>query len=200
MTTSRPSKLCVVLLFIGCLTASLLGDVFASLFGLGDSATAIAATKRKSGPRKDPDLKIVDVVVKPLPYSPQQGPLEFVLTLDLPPTVDPASLLEVTALISSPSRSSLRFLSYRNPVGPLLSAIPPAQRTLPVQPASAASEKPPSPRVRITLTWDGKDHTKQDVPSGPYQYELRAKVIAGGDSTPRALTVAWPKRGTLTVK
>lgn len=167
-------------------------------FLAGSDAAAWAGSKHKAAPRKDPDLKIIEVSIKPLPYSPQQGPLEFGITVDLPPAVDPAALLEVTALISSPSRTSLRFLSYRNPIGSLLAAS--HDRRFPVIQASTGVEKPPAPRVRITLSWDGKDHTKQDVPTGTYHYELRAKVIAGGDNTPRTLTVSWPKRGLLAVK
>lgn len=163
-----------------------------------DESVAWAAPKPKPAQRKEPELKIIDVNIKPVPYVPQQGPLEFGIALDLPPDVERSALLEVTALISSPSRSSLRFLSYRHPIGPLLTA---SHRShVPVVKASTAIEKGPSPRVRITLGWDGKDHTKQEVSAGTYQYELRAKVIAGGDNTPRTLTVSWPKRGTLTVK
>lgn len=156
------------------------------------------AKKRRSAPRKPPQLKIIEVNIKPVPYLPQQGDLEFSVTVDLPPDVERTALLEVTALISSPSRSSLRFLSYRESIEPLLKL---ARRTdPPAQNVSSTAGKPPSPRVHITLTWDGKDHTKQEVSPGTYHYELRAKVIGKGDNTPRALTVSWPKRGTLAVK
>ncbi|GKS56915.1 hypothetical protein YTPLAS18_04420 [Nitrospira sp.] len=156
------------------------------------------AKKRRSAPRKEPQLKIIEVNIKPVPYVPQQGDLEFSVTVDLPPDVERAALLEVTALISSPSRSSLRFLSYRESIEPLLKLASATER--PAQHVSTAAGKAPSPRVHITLTWDGKDHTKQEVSPGTYHYELRAKVIGKGDNTPRALTVSWPKRGTLAVK
>lgn len=191
-------SLCVILAlaFFSILAEPLLASI-----GLSpEPSTAWAASKRKPIVRKDPELKIVDVNMTPVPYHPQQGPLEVAVTLDLPPAVEPTALLEVTALISSPSRSSLRFLSYRNTIGPLLSAIHKPAGRAPIVRASTAADKPPSPRIHITLTWDGKDHTQQDVPTGLYHYELRAKVIAGSDNTPRTLTVAWPKRGTLTVK
>ena len=155
------------------------------------------AKKRRSAPRKDPQLKIIEVNIKPVPYVPQQGDLEFRVTVDLPPDVERTALLELTALISSPSRSSLRFLSYRESVEPLLKLARGIE--LPAQSVNTAG-KAPSPRVHITLTWDGKDHTKQEVSPGTYHYELRAKVIGKGDNTPRALTVSWPKRGTLAVK
>ncbi len=173
---------------------------FIACLGLGVAApdTAWSGSKHRAGPRKEPDLKIIEVSIKPVPYSPQHGELEFGVTLDLPPEVESKALLEVTALISSPSRSSLRFLSYRNPIAPLLAAT--GRPRIKAVPASTLAQKGPSPRIRIKLTWDGKDHTKQEVSAGTYHYELRAKVIAGGDNTPRTLTVSWPKRGTLLVK
>lgn len=166
--------------------------------GLFGPDPAWGASKQRAGPRKEPELKIIEVSIKPVPYSPQQGELEFGVTLDLPPEVESHALLEVTALISSPSRSSLRFLSYRNPIAPLIAAT--GLPRIKAVPASTLTQKGPSPRIRIKLTWDGKDHTKQEVSAGTYHYELRAKVIAGGDNTPRTLTVSWPKRGTLAVK
>ncbi len=159
---------------------------------------AWAAKKGGSTPRKEPELKIIDVSIRPVPYAPQQGDLEFGITVDLPPDVERAALLEVTALISSPSRSSLRFLSYRHSIEPLLGIAGIEGRA--AQKTGATDKKARAPRVRITLTWDGTDHTKQAVSPGTYHYELRAKVIGKGDNTPRTLTVSWPKRGTLAVK
>lgn len=180
--------------------AVLIPSLLIACLGLGlyGPDPAWGASKQRAGPRKEPELKIIEVSIKPVPYAPQQGDLEFGVTLDLPPEVELRALLEVTALISSPSRSSLRFLSYRNPIAPLLAAT--GRPRLKAVPASTLAEKGPSPRIRIKLTWDGKDHTKQEVSAGTYHYELRAKVIAGGDNTPRTLTVSWPKRGTLVVK
>ena len=158
-----------------------------------------AWAKKRRAPRKAPELKIIEVSIKPIPYVPKQGDLEFTVTVDLPPNVERGSLLEVTALISSPSRTSLRFLSFREFIEPLLK-VAGASETVVYAGSAASAAKKPSPRVHVTLTWDGKDHTKQEVSPGTYHYELRAKVIGTTETTPRSLTVSWPKRGTLAVK
>ena len=159
---------------------------------------AEAARKSKAAPKKEPDLRIVDVRIKPVPYVPSRGELQFALAIDLPPDVEPTALLEVTCLLSSPSKTSLRFLAYRQPVAPLLEAL--GHHAPRPSPAGDNRDRGPSPRVIVTLNWDGKDHTRQETQAGQYRYELRAKIIGDGDSTPRTLTVSWPKRGTMEVK
>lgn len=164
---------------------------------LGPDA-AQAARKSKAAPKKEPDLRIVDVRIKPVPYVPSRGELQFTLAIDLPSDVERTSLLEVTCLLSSPSKTSLRFLTYRQPVAPMLDAI--GYQAPRPSPAGDHPNRGPSPRVTVTLNWDGKDHTRQEAQAGQYRYELRAKIIGDGDSTPRTLTVSWPKRGTMEVK
>ena len=55
-------------------------------------------------------------------------------------------------------------------------------------------------RIAVTLTWDGRDQTKQVVINGKYGYEVRAKLLVVGENGPRTLMVSWPKHGTLEVK
>lgn len=169
----------------------------ATLCLLGPEA-AEAARKSKAAPKKEPDLRIVDVRIKPVPYVSSHGELQFTLAIDLPPDVERTAMLEVTCLLSSPSKTSLRFLAYRQPIDPLLQAI--GYRAPRPSPAGDTHDRGPSPRVTVTLSWDGKDHTKQQTQPGQYRYELRAKIIGDGDNTPRTLTVSWPKRGTMDVK
>lgn len=157
-----------------------------------------AARKSKAAPKKQPDLRIVDVRIKPVPYVPSHGELQFTLAIDLPPDVERTALLEVTCLLSSPSKTSLRFLTYRQPITPLLETI--GHQSPHPAPAGDHRDRPPSPRVTVTLNWDGMDHTRQEAQSGQYRYELRAKIIGDGDNTPRTLTVSWPKRGTMEVR
>lgn len=159
---------------------------------------AEAARKSRAAPRKEPDLRIVDVRIKPVPYVPSRGELQFALAIDLPPEVERTALLEVTCLLSSPSKTSLRFLTSRQPIAPMLEAI--GHQTPHPSPAGEHHSRGPSPRVTVTLNWDGKDHTRQETQAGQYRYELRAKIIGDGDNTPRTLTVSWPKRGTMDVK
>ena len=144
----------------------------------------LAKTKPPRAPRPEPELKILDLNIAPMPYAPRNGPLEFAVTVQLPRELDSAAILEVAALISSPSKTSLRFLTHR-------------------QPARAAATTPSGterPKLVVQLSWDGQDHRKQLTSPGTYAYEVRIKLLANGEKGLRTMMVAWPKRGTLEVK
>jgi hypothetical protein len=143
---------------------------------------ALAKTKPPRTPRPEPELKIIELNVTPTPYQPGNGLLEFAVTVQLPKELNGATILEVTSLISSPSKTSLRFLSHRQPLQ---------------TPATNGMERP---TVSIRLTWDGQDHRKQLAGPGAYAYEVRTKLLTIADKGPRTMMVAWPKRGTLEVK
>lgn len=143
----------------------------------------LAKTKPTHVPRPEPELKILDLNIAPLPYTPANGPLTFAVTLQLPKELNGATILEVSSLISSPSKTSLRFLSHREPV-----QVP--------APAAVGTR----PRLALQLSWDGQDHRKQLAGPGTYAYEVRIKLLADGEKGPRTLMVAWPKRGTLEVR
>lgn len=151
-------------------------------------ANLLAAAKRKSVPVKPPELRIVSVTVSPEPYVPGDGVLDFNVEVELPKDVDGSDLLEVSSLISSPSKRSMKFLASRQPVQPDAAAVP------------SDDDQPVTSRMTITLTWDGTDQTKQLVESGRYTYEVRAKLLAIGENGPRTQMSSWPKRGTLVVK
>jgi hypothetical protein len=142
-------------------------------------------TKNKPArvPRPDPELKILNVNVTPIPYTPGNGPLQFAVNVQLPKQLDGATILEVTSLISSPSKTSLRFLTHR--------------RLVEAHPVAGGTEHPTLP---IELSWDGQDHRKQLAGSGIYSYEVRTKLLKEGDKGLRTMMVAWPKRGTLEVR
>ncbi len=98
-------------------------------------------------------------------------------------------MLEVSALVTSPSMTSLRFLSERQPIH----AHTPA--------ASTTGHQDGQPKqIHIQLIWDGLDHNKQPAPPGPYEYEVRAKLLTNGDKGQRTQMLSWPKRGTFAVK
>jgi hypothetical protein len=141
----------------------------------------------KSKQLKVPELRIVDVLFSPLPYLPETGPLEMTIEVELPGTLDGATTLEVSSLITSVSKHSLRFLSKRQAV----------ELSIPSVQAFSVEGKP---RVVVTLLWDGKDQTTQQVEKGRYRYEIRAKLLAVNDNGPRTHMVSWPKRGTIDVK
>jgi hypothetical protein len=144
----------------------------------------VAKQKSPSPPRPEPELKIVELNIAPTPYTAGNGPMHFEVTVQLPKVVESSTLLEVTSLISSPSRASLRFLTHRQPVETF---------------SIVAGEKE-RPRVVVALVWDGQDHRKQLVSAGTYSYEVRIKLLTNGEKGPRTTMVAWPKRGTVKVK
>jgi hypothetical protein len=145
---------------------------------------SFAKEKPSRAPRPEPELKIVDLTITPLPYTQGNGPLQFSVTVQLPREVDRTRILEVTSLISSPSKTSLRFLTHRQPVSIM----------------STGNGEQERPKVLIELLWDGQDHRKQVAGAGTYAYEVRTKLLANGEKGLRTMTVAWPKRGTLEVK
>jgi len=135
-------------------------------------------------PRPEPELKIVDLNVVPNPFMPSTGRLQFSVMVQLPKELDGATILEVTSLISSPSKTSLRFLTHRQPVEVPMGGNGSTDRS----------------KLSVELSWDGHDHRKQPAGAGIYAYEVRTKLLANGEKGPRTIMVAWPKRGTLEVK
>jgi len=145
---------------------------------------ASAKKKRNRKPRPEPELKILELTVNPNPYTVSAGSVEFEAVVQLPKELDGSNLLEVSSLISSPSKTSIRFLSLRKPL----------------EPHSAPEKGAELPRISVLLTWDGMDHTKAPAEEGLYQYELRAKLLVDSGKGPRTQIVSWPKRGTLEVR
>ena len=106
--------------------------------------------------------------------------LDLAVEVELPSGLNGDVLLEVSSLISSPSQRSMRFLSTREPV--------------------ASMPHDGTPRMTVTLSWDGADQHEQAVGRGTYTYEIKAKLLAVGEKGPRTLMLSWPKRGTIEVK
>jgi hypothetical protein len=146
------------------------------------------AAKRKRGPVIPPELKIISVMMEPPSYIPGQGTLDFIIEIELPKEIDRDVLLEVSTLISSPSMSSMRFLSSRQSVEKQEHGV------------SAAPATGSKPRIEVVLTWDGMDQSKELVAVGTYDYEIRAKLLAVGENGARTRMNAWPKRGNLILK
>lgn len=146
----------------------------------------IASAKKKPHrtPRPEPELKILELKISPNPYTISAGSVEFSALVQLPKELNGATLLEVSSLVSSPSKTSIRFLSIRKPL----------------EPHAASEDGAERPRVSVVLIWDGMDHKKAPAETGVYHYELRAKLLRDGEKGPRTQMVAWPKRGTLEVK
>jgi len=173
-TTGRPGYLTLVSLVLGCAIG---------LVGLLP-ADGFAKTKPPRVPRPEPELKILDLTITPTPFAVGSGPLEFSVTVQLPRELEGATVLEVSSLISSPSKTSLRFLSQRQDI----------------QPQSSAANGGNRQTISIHLLWDGQDHRKKVAPAGRYSYEVRTKLLANSEKGLRTAMTAWPKRGTLDVK
>ena len=139
--------------------------------------------KTSRAPRAEPELKIVELAIAPKPYTVGNGPLQFSVTVQLPRTLRRDLILEVTSLISSPSKTSVRFLSHRQPV----------------EISSASGAEAERQKVSIELMWDGQDQRKQLAVGGTYSYEVRTKLLSNGEKGLRTVMVGWPKRGTVQV-
>lgn len=147
-------------------------------------ATSSAKTKPNRAPRPEPELKILELKISPIPYTVSSGSVEFSALVQLPKELNGATLLEVSSLVTSPSKTSIRFLSIRKPL----------------EPHSIPQTEADFPKISVILAWDGMDHNKTPAEAGVYQYELRAKLLTNGEKGPRTQMVSWPKRGTLEVK
>jgi hypothetical protein len=154
--------------------------IVAAGFALAGLLAGTPAVAAKRPPPPEPDLRIIQVTTSPDSYVPGQGTLDLAVDVDLPTYLDGDILLEVSFLISSPSKRSMRFLTSRQP--------------LTVPQANSAS------RVSVTLTWDGTDQRAHVVGGGRYTYEVRAKLLTVGEKGPRTLMLSWPKRGALEIK
>ncbi|HYM37799.1 MAG TPA: hypothetical protein VES96_05325 [Nitrospiraceae bacterium] len=169
-------------------------DFHHRLLAAGSLALAIAllnvpTADAKRTPPPEPDLRIVQVTLSPEPYEPQQGVLQLTIQIELPEHLDDTTLLEVSSLLNSPSKRSVRFLTSRQPVGA------PAGQTVTGNPSGSGK-----PRTSVVLIWDGTDQNKEFARSGRYHYEVRAKLLAAGEKSPRTLMLSWPKRGVIDVK
>jgi len=106
--------------------------------------------KRKQPPVVPPDLNILSVVVSPESFTPGESSLSFIIEIELPKELADSTLLEVSSLISSPSKNSLRFLTSRQPVG-----------------VGGASSGPPPAQVGVGGVAAGPPPTQMDVGSEP---------------------------------
>lgn len=167
------------LLGLLCLCGSL------ALFFPGESHSRVTSkVKPTQIPRPEPELKIVDLAIAPKPYTLGNGPLQFSVTVRLPKDMRGEIILEVSSLISSPSKTSVRFLTHRQPV----------------ERRSTSDTGPERQTISIELMWDGQDQRKQLAGAGLYSYEVRTKLLSKGEKGLRTVMVGWPKRGTLQVK
>lgn len=147
-----------------------------SLFvGLAFSQQVVA--KPNKGPATSP-VKISDVVVSPDPFIIGKSGLKLTLLVELPSSLRGANVLEVSAMITSPTRRSMSFVAQRL----LVDELEPKRGNL---------------TVPVELVWDGKDQYHQLVADGSYFYELQAKLMEDEGNGPRTKIVSRRVHGTL---
>ena len=154
------------------------------LTGAGDGASHAAKTKTAG---RSPDLKILSVETTPLPFVVTARPLTFTIMVELPKALPEEALLNVTTLITSPSKSSIRVLESRQPL---------TDKTM----TDAAIENGSPRRIEVIQTWDGTDQTKRVVPDGTYAYQVHAKLMAPGKNGSLTRETAWRKQGSFEVR
>lgn len=149
-----------------------------------DHALAKSKARAKA---KMPDLKILSVEASPLPFFLNEHPLTLTISVALPKSIPDDALLDVTTLITSPSKTSFRLLTNRQTVA-----------SDAVAEADGATSLPSL--VQVLQTWDGTDHTKQIVADGLYDYQVQAKLMVPGKNGPLLREASLKKRGKFEVR
>ncbi len=136
------------------------------------------ADARKKRKRFVSPVKVEDVKTFPDPFIIGQSPMTLSMMVKVPLAAIEDRVLEVSALITSPTRKSMSFVTQRLPLekvtqGGLLKVIP------------------------VDLEWDGKDQYEQLVADGSYFYEIQAKVMEDKGNGLRTKVVSHRVQGTL---
>ncbi len=118
------------------------------------------------------------MVVSPDPFILGKSGLKLTLLVELPSSLRGANVLEVSAMITSPTRRSMSFVAHRLLVDEL-------------------EAKGENLTVPVELVWDGKDQYHQLVADGSYFYELQAKLMEDQGNGPRTKIVSRRVHGTL---
>ena len=154
------------------------------LLAAGDGLSHAAKPKATAHP---PNLKILSVDPRPLPFVVTKRPLTLTIMVELPKTFPEEALLNVTTLITSPSKSSIRVLESRQPL---------TDKTV----TDAAIENGNPRRIEVVQVWDGTDQTKRVVSDGTYNYQVVAKLMAPGKNGPLTWETSWKRRGSFAVR
>jgi hypothetical protein len=136
------------------------------------------ADARKKRKRFISPVKVEEVATSPDPFIIGQSPLTLSMMVKVPLSAIDEKVLEVSALITSPTRRTMSFVSQRVPLveatqGGLLRLVP------------------------VELVWDGKDQYDQLVVDGSYFYEIQAKVLEDKGNGPRTKIVSHRVQGML---
>ena len=136
------------------------------------------ADARKKRKRYITPVKVEQVATSPNPFIIGQTPLTLSMMVKVPTTVKDSKVLEVSALITSPTRRTMSFVSQRLSLTEITQG---GQLSL----------------VPVELVWDGKDQYDQLVVDGSYFYEIQAKLMEDKGEGPRTKIVSHRVQGTL---
>jgi hypothetical protein len=123
-------------------------------------------------------VRITEVVTSPDPFILGKSALILAMLVELPRSLNGANVLEVSAMITSPTRRSMSFVAHRRVV-------------------DDREVEGKNVTVPMVLVWDGKDQFQQLVPDGSYFYELQAKLMEDQGNGPRTKIVSRRVHGTL---
>src|SRR3989449_10790579 len=122
-------------------------------------APSHAASAKVKG--KFPDLKILSVEATPMPFFLNEHPLTLTITVALPKSVPDDALLDVSTLITSPSKTSFRLLTNRQAVAN--------------DAAGGADGAKSIPRlIQVMERWGASDHTRRTGADGLSDYPGQA--------------------------
>ena len=142
---------------------------------------------KPTAPVRTPDLKILSVNPAPLPFVVAEHSLRLTIMVELPKTLPEEALLNVTTIITSPSKSSIRVLESHQAL---------TDKTVP----DVTIENGTLRRIEIVQVWDGTDYTKRVVSGGIYTYQVQAKLMVPGKNGPLMRETSWKRRGSLEVR
>jgi len=123
-------------------------------------------------------VKVEEVATSPNPFIIGQSPFTLSLIVKVPLSGIDDQVLEVSALITSPTRRSMSFVSQRLSL-------------------AEATQGGQLGVVPVDLVWDGKDQYGKLVSDGSYFYEIQAKVMEDEGYGPRTKIVSHRVQGTL---
>ena len=136
------------------------------------------ADARKKRKRFVSPVRVEEVATYPNPFIIGQSPMTISMMVKVPLSKVDTKILEVSALITSPTRKSMSFVTQR------LSLAEVTQGGL-------------LNLISVDLVWDGKDQYDRLVADGSYFYEIQAKVMEDKGNGPRTKIVSHRVQGTL---
>ena len=136
------------------------------------------ADARKKRKRFISPVRVEEVATYPNPFIIGQSPMTLSMMVKVPLSKVETKIIEVSALITSPTRKSMSFVTQRLPL-------------------AEATQGGLLNLISVDLVWDGKDQYDRLVEDGSYFYEIQAKILEDKGNGPRTKIVSHRVQGTL---